>query len=205
MANHRMALIAIAAGALAAIASGASGASGDAWADRNADLPLVPGGEPATSVAGSATDIAGSAADRATWRSMGDVNSVAISGDGMVAIAVGDGQVWLWPDGFAPDRDQSGIRARILAAGSEPTSSVAFDDTGKLLAAGSQNGDIRLWDTATSRLLHVLRGHSGAVRAVAFGAPRTLLASAGDDGTVRLWDARTGSQKALLPTRAHPS
>jgi WD40 repeat protein len=64
-----------------------------------------------------------------------------------------------------------------------------------LLAAGSDDGTVRLWDAVT----HVpegdpLTGHTHWVRTVAFGTladGRVLLASGGADGTVRLWDALT--------------
>ena len=88
-----------------------------------------------------------------------------------------------------------------------------------LLAAGSADQTVRLWDLGTGRLVRPpLTGHTGrvdqgwqqldqngntvgpmhhppgAVNSVAFstGSGTPLLASAGADGTVRLWDLATG-------------
>ena len=51
---------------------------------------------------------------------------------------------------------------------------------------------MRVWDVATGREVHALRGHAGAVLGVAFSRDGTRLASAGFDGSVRVWDPETG-------------
>ena len=66
-----------------------------------------------------------------------------------------------------------------------------------LLATGSGDGTVRLWDPATGAPVgDPLTGHTGRVTAVAFGPlpdGRVLLATGGRDGTVRLWDPVTGA------------
>ena len=73
-------------------------------------------------------------------------------------------------------------------------------DGQSLLASGSRDGTVRLWDPATSEQRAVLEGHQSRVTAVCpvtvDGQP--LLASGSDDGTVRLWDPATGTQRAVL-------
>jgi WD40 repeat protein len=69
-----------------------------------------------------------------------------------------------------------------------------------VLATGSSDGAVRLWDPVTPRLDRVLKGHSESVRAlcpVDVGG-RSLLASGGDDHTVRLWDPATGRVVLVL-------
>ena len=65
-----------------------------------------------------------------------------------------------------------------------------------LLASGSQDGTVRLWDPATGQPAGPpLEGRHGPVQALtAVPVPdgRTLLASGSQDGTVRLWDPATG-------------
>ncbi len=65
-----------------------------------------------------------------------------------------------------------------------------------MLASGSDDGTVRLWDPATGDPVGApLPGHTGRVSAVVFGVggdARPLLASAGYDQTVRLWDPATG-------------
>jgi hypothetical protein len=56
----------------------------------------------------------------------------------------------------------------------------------------------RLWDTATGRMLAVLRGHEATVWPVVFAPDGQRLATASHDGTARIWDAVTGRTLAVL-------
>jgi WD40 repeat protein/tRNA A-37 threonylcarbamoyl transferase component Bud32 len=86
--------------------------------------------------------------------------------------------------------------------------SVAFSGDGKLLASGSADSTIRLWDVATGREKASLHGHSSLVQSVALSGDGKLLASAGIRvdprpnklrAEVKLWDVATGQEKATLP------
>ncbi|GCE18788.1 NB-ARC domain-containing protein [Dictyobacter kobayashii] len=63
---------------------------------------------------------------------------------------------------------------------------------GKLMAAGTDNGDIRLWENENSRPFQDLLGHTDWVNAIAFSPDGKLLASGSDDQTVRIWEVDTG-------------
>ncbi len=85
---------------------------------------------------------------------------------------------------------------------------LAFDPSGRLLASGSNDTTVILWDvpvpgaqdpvfrprTVVREQRAVLRGHTRDVRALAFSPNGLRLATTGGDGSVRLWNVATGAQ-----------
>ena len=75
---------------------------------------------------------------------------------------------------------------------------MALSADGRLLASGSLDGTIRLWETPSGRLLATLQGHTSGIRGVALSADARLLASGSWDGTIRLWEAPSERLLATL-------
>jgi WD40 repeat protein len=70
---------------------------------------------------------------------------------------------------------------------------VAVSPDGKLIAAGSDDGELQVWDFAARKLVHTRALSHAEVTAVAFSPDSSLIATGSyHDGTLRLVDAGTG-------------
>ena len=80
---------------------------------------------------------------------------------------------------------EAGYRLRTLA---EHTSAVfaLAGLPGGLLASGSGDNTVRVWEVESGRLVRTLAGHTDYVLALA-GLPGGLVASGSDDNTVAVW------------------
>jgi WD40 repeat protein len=70
--------------------------------------------------------------------------------------------------------------------------SVAFSPDGQMLATGSTDALIRLWQLSDGTLLDTLSGHTDSVWNVTFSPDGETLASASLDHTIRLWQVDEG-------------
>ncbi|MBD2018428.1 WD40 repeat domain-containing protein [Microcoleus sp. FACHB-53] len=75
--------------------------------------------------------------------------------------------------------------------------SLAISSDGQMLASGTNDGKIHLWNLYTGEIVHTFTGHLFEVVSVTFNPDGQFLASASEDGTVKLWDLHT---KALVHT-----
>jgi glucose repression regulatory protein TUP1 len=66
--------------------------------------------------------------------------------------------------------------------------SVCFSPDGKLLATGAEDKQIRIWDIAKKRILHVFDGHQQEIYSLDFSLDGRLIVSGSGDKTARIWD-----------------
>ena len=121
----------------------------------------------------------------------GRIYDIAYSSDGTrLAVASSIG-VWIY------DAD-SGKELDLLTEHTDKVLSVAFNLNGNILASGSDDGSIHLWDTRTSTHLRTMTEDTSLITNVVFNGDGKMLASASKDNTIRLWNTQTGEiQKNL--------
>ena len=67
-----------------------------------------------------------------------------------------------------------------------------------LIASGSSDRTIRLWNASDGRLLRTLEGHTADVNSVTFSPDGQTIASGSYDKTIRLWNASDGRHLRTL-------
>ena len=104
-------------------------------------------------------------------------------------------------DGEIPDHIEEIMETK---EGGAPCS-MAFNRRGTILAAGTNNGCISLFDFDTKSQVILLRGHKegSIVKALAWSRDGRTLASAANDGHLILWDVTSGEKKNSV-TLPHP-
>ena len=88
-------------------------------------------------------------------------------------------------DQLMPILNLMGHKAPVLA--------VEYSSDGSLIASGSEDYTVRLWDSGDGSLVYELIGHTDFVNDVSFSPDGSILASGSNDGTVRFWNVDNGS------------
>jgi WD40 repeat protein len=81
-----------------------------------------------------------------------------------------------------------------LRGHTEAVTAVAFGSDDRLLASGSADKTVKLWDAVTGKEVRSLRGHEKSVTCLAFSPDCNRLVSGSADSTVKIWDTATGRE-----------
>jgi WD40 repeat protein len=121
---------------------------------------------------------------RTIAQAAGAFHAIAFSPDShslaLAAYGTRPADVILW------DLQANRIRAR-LGGHSEGISSFSFSGDGRMLASGSFDQTIRLWDPDTGKALAILREPAGKIRCMALSPDGTRLAYTHGE-TVKIWE-----------------
>lgn len=130
------------------------------------------------------------------------VLSISATADGSACASSGmDGQINLWSLS-----DVGCEHTRAIDAGPGESWKVALHPRGDVVANGTQNGCLHVWNTLTGERAGSLRTRSNKfVLAVAFSPSGDLLASASIDGGIAMFDVASGSTLHELSAGAMPA
>lgn len=81
-----------------------------------------------------------------------------------------------------------------------PITCLTFDQTSTLVASGSSDSTIKVWDVERQYCTHNLRGHQGVVTVVQFhpDSSKLQIITAAEDYKIRVWDLTTSTCIAIL-------
>ena len=126
----------------------------------------------------------------------GNVNALAFSGDGSELFAAG-GEAGLMGE-VRKINVKDGTVLKAFEGHNDAIYALALSPDGKILATGSYDQKIHLWNSQTAELIRTLSGHNGAIFSLAFRPDGKILASGSADRTVKLWEVASGERKDTL-------
>jgi WD40 repeat protein len=110
----------------------------------------------------------------------------------------------LGPLTLGSDKDFDTVEMELTGHG-DSIFSVAWNEEAGLIASGSFDCTIKIWERISGELLKTLEGHSKGVTAVAWSPDQTKLqiVSGSMDKTLKVWDVRTGELLNTLRSEGH--
>jgi WD40 repeat protein len=119
---------------------------------------------------------------RATFDGDMSICSIAFSPDDGFLVSGGFGIINVWDV-------QSGTKCRTFK-GTSSARSVAFSSCGTMIASGTYDWTVQIWNILSDGCDYVFQGHSATVTDVCWLATWNQVVSASNDLTVRIWDVQ---------------
>jgi eukaryotic-like serine/threonine-protein kinase len=99
-------------------------------------------------------------------------------------------KIWDLTTGEVPNTLNDGHTAPIRA--------LSLSADGTLLASGSADNTVKIWDVSSGKLLQTLKGHTAPVNSVALSQDGKTVISGSDDNTIKIWDVATAALRHTL-------
>ena len=141
----------------------------------------------------------------------GPVYAAAFSPDGKSVVSGGyDNRLLIWqPDQVRPfdyplvvaGGTNPPPQYRALEGHTGPVHTVAFSANGKLVLSGSNDNTLKLWDSASGKLIKSLRGHGGWVDSAVFSPDGHSVLSGSHDNGIKLWSITGYEEVRVLQGR----
>ena len=92
----------------------------------------------------------------------------------------------------------TGSQMTVFSGHTADVLSLTFSKDGTLLASGSADNTIKLWDMQTGGVVKTFQGHTGSVKSVSISVDCTTIASGSSDKTIGLWNIQTGECHCII-------
>ena len=122
-------------------------------------------------------------------------SEILVSGSENGQVRIWDLTKWDWTD--------SNVSSISHSEHLKAVNTVAISPDNQILASGSDDNTVVLFNLKTKRTTHKLTGHSDSVISICFSPDSLILASGSADDTIKLWHVKTGELLHTLKGNPH--